>query len=162
MLCFAYQRTEFIEQFLTITSLKKIKFEKKHLENLYGFGYMDGFSREILKTLYDEENFRSYIYISYPTLIHYQTSSITGEDLFLTMTTTRSIIDVEKSRKALNNLVDRLRQSDSFFPEVKKKCNIFIFKCKNSCHNFLFRLKNITILLSVSYTHLTLPTIYSV
>ena len=69
MLCFAYQRTEFIEQFLTITSLKKIKFEKKHLEILYGFGYMDGFSREILKTLYDEEYF-----------------SFTDEELLLTMT----------------------------------------------------------------------------
>lgn len=122
MLCFAYQRTEFIEQFLTITSLKKIKFEKKHLEILYGFGYMDGFSREILKTLYDEEYF-----------------SFTDEELFLTMTSTRSIIDVEKSRKALNNLVDRLRQSHSFFPEVKKKCNVF-------------RLKNVTILLWDSFS----------
>ena len=51
MLCFAYQRTNFIEHFFSVP-LQETAFQYEELEILYGFGYMDGVSKEILEPHY--------------------------------------------------------------------------------------------------------------
>ena len=125
MLCFAYQRINFIEHFfITTTPLHKTKFEKRHLEILYGFGYMDGCSRDILETLYDQERKIEFFEREIST------SYFSSDRLFLTMTATRKKIDIEASRAVLNLLCYRLRKSHSFFPVV---INIIYFglQCEN-------------------------------
>lgn len=106
MLCFAYQRTNFIEHMFPVP-LKLIRFQKEDLEILYGFGYIDGQAKYLLKTLYDIET------------TGYDMPINSKSDLFLRMTTSNIIINMTESRNILNLLCKRIRKSDSFFTMVR-------------------------------------------
>ena len=117
MLCFAYQRTNFIEDMFPVP-LKLIRFQKEDLEILYGFGYIDGRSKEVLKTLYDIET------------TGYDMPTNSKSDLFLRMTTSNIIINMTESRNILNLLCKRIRKSISFFAMVSTLFISFSSFCK--------------------------------
>lgn len=114
MLCFAYQRTNFIEHMFPVP-LKLIRFHKEDLEILYGFGYIDGQSKDVLKTLYDIES------------TGYDVPINSKSDLFLRMTTSNIIINMTESRNILNQLCKRIRKSIYFFAEVIRQHSSFSF-----------------------------------
>ena len=105
MLCFVYQRTNFIEKFFLVP-LKETIFQYEDLEVLYGFGYMDGRSKETIKPIYSGriENVKP----------------VVAKDiqLFSEMTTVDNTVAMETTRDAFNILCKRIRKSDCYLPKV--------------------------------------------
>ena len=111
LLCLAYQRTNFIEEYFQ-THLKQIQLHFSDIEVLYGFGFNDGKSREILEP-YFENGFKQ---------IDEKTDERLG--LFNAMTgrckSIKSAVDMISVRNALNALCKKMQKTEFFFPKVRK------------------------------------------
>ena len=106
MLCLAYERVEFIETFFN-NSLHEMEISFSELELLYGFGYVDGKSWELLKDFY------------YDNSKKIDEATHENMQLCIKLTNSRRVINMETSREALNDYCERIRKSQCFFPQVK-------------------------------------------
>uniref|UniRef100_A0A7M5V598 Ion transport domain-containing protein n=1 Tax=Clytia hemisphaerica TaxID=252671 RepID=A0A7M5V598_9CNID len=130
MLCLAYQRVNFIEEYFQ-THLNQLQISFNDIEVLYGFGFNDGKSQEILEP-YFENGFK-------------QTDDKTTErlGLFNAMTgrssLVKSAVDMISVRNALNVLCKKIQKTEFFFPVVDDKTinplnEVFLWAVVNGYH----------------------------